>query len=56
MAGCGRPAHSGATAALAAEAETAMCARIRHACDQVRTDGGNEVSTTVAGRLAAESS
>ncbi len=55
VAGCGRPVDSGAAASLAADAEAAMRARIRHACDQVCRAGGNEVSAAVAGRLTAAS-
>ncbi|MFF3275915.1 hypothetical protein ACFYWU_33990 [Streptomyces chrestomyceticus] len=55
VAGCGHPVDSGAAAALAADAEAAMRAHLQRACDQIRSDGGNEVSAAVAGRLAAES-
>ncbi|MEF3117558.1 hypothetical protein [Streptomyces chrestomyceticus] len=55
VAGCGHPADSSAAAALAASTEAAMRARIQRACDQIRSDGGNEVSAAVAGRLAAAS-
>ncbi|MFH8753690.1 hypothetical protein ACH4GK_38090 [Streptomyces rimosus] len=55
VADCGRPVLSGAAVALAVDAEAAIRARIRHVCDQIRQDGGNEVSAAVAGRLTAES-
>ncbi|KEF04859.1 MULTISPECIES: hypothetical protein [Streptomyces] len=55
VAGCGRPVDSGAAAALAADAEAAMRAHLQRVCNQIRQEGGNEVSAKVAGRLAAES-